>query len=458
MDDNKDKKMKIKINFKPYIPKRKNGNKRKQDPPEFKFNKERKLHQSLKDEKEKAVIKVVDIDLLKDPKQVGDSSEEEVICIDIDKNLNNVVADNSTESQQQENNKAHECSINVSHFNNWQINNDNEPLDLSRKGVIPQTSPLFIEDPSPLFIEDPSPLFIEDPSPLDLSRTREQPQSFNVGEPPPLVPIERIGQEFAQTIPVFSIRGNHLNQCKTFHPFCQSVQHPFPLAKPDMQDWAIESQSPSVLILQPFQSVLTGSSFFQAGPDNIFLVQRPPSPASRDNSTNHKIIPVGKISRRKSTKTGIYPQHISETQLNCIEPSKTSLNKTEYITDIKHKKKSIAKQIIEVEDKASLNVKAKMASPDQHNCTESPFSPTSSSKSNYQKEPVKNRNIPNGNTLKIKQKPSKIPSNIQTGMIKINEKITSCGAVFCTFRNVARKETRTVKSEEKTKKKKKVAK
>lgn len=409
-EDNKEKRMKIKINFKPYIPKIKKGNRRKQES-EFKFSKG--LFPAAKDDA-KAFLKVKDISLLKEPPKPKNAFDKEIIYLDNE--------DAGSKIQEDHIGEALNYSITISD-NSWVNNNDNEPLDLSRKHQSPQIHQMQPEE-----------------MPLDLSKTREDPYLVRVGEPP----LDPTQKTFVQLIPISSHGGNHCfphEICKLVEPVSQIVQ------------LSSNSTSPPVINLQPIQLVYTQRQLIHPetsmGKAVTVLETQPAMETCKpdlviENSENN----LGKVSRRKKPKSGMHPQDVSQ---NLQKYNGLPFRKQETI-ERNTMRKSLGIQIHEGMDAEMLNV---VASPPNSQTPECQLAPTTGipriTKQPRTKSGCSSKNKQN------KEAPIKKQNHNQTSMVKINEKVTSNGGVFCTFRNFTNQgrsvKAGKTKAQDKTKKK-----
>jgi len=318
MEENKEKKMKIKVNFKPYIPKI-NQIKQKQD-----TGLKVKKHQSSTTKNDtKVFIKLKDISLLTNPKKTNDVLDEDLECegssAGIREDLTRKIADSSLR---------------------------NEPLDLSIK---PQAQR-------------------EDDLPLDLTKTKDV----------SLMPQLLSNTDVHNTSTSHHVVVNHNIPIAQIATFCSSgTITPQVICQP-----SIQTNSGPVIARVPTNSFII---FDNPGKGNISRRKMPNSIVSLGNDTQQHYERHGQ--KQLNSFTNELQEPILRPQLQKAKfmevPSKTS--KTLTLVD---KSKSSEKK----HSRTKQNCDTKM-----HN---------------------------------------QIPK--QEGMVKVHEKITRNGGVFCTFRNFTR--------------------
>jgi len=330
MEENKEKKMKIKVNFKPYIPKY-NQNKQKRN-----LGLKAKKHQSSTTKSDtKVFIKLKDIALLTDPKKHNDVIDKDVESEGssggIREDLTRKIADNSI---------------------------SNEPLDLSIKPQARRADPL----------------------PLDLTWTKDV----------SLLPQLQSNTDRQNTSKSHPGAGN-LIPVEQIPTFCSSttIIHQV-ISQPSVQINLAQAASGPVLAREPSNSFII---FDNPGKGSISRRKMPNTIVSLGNDTLVSHERHGP--KLLNTSTNELQEPIVRPQLQKAKfmevPSKTS--KTSTLID---KSKSR-------EEKHS-GIKNSLVSRTKQNC----------------------------DTKRTNQIPK------QEGMVKINEKITSNGGVFCTFRNFTR--------------------
>jgi len=378
-EDNKEKRMKIKINFKPYIPKIKKGNRRKQES-EFKFSKD--LFPVTKDDA-KAFLKVKDIALLTEPPKPKPAFAKDIIYLDNEDVGSNIQNDHIGE--------ALDYSITISD-NNLFNTNDTEPLDLSRKHQRPQIHQMHPEE-----------------LPLDLSKTREDPNHVRVRE----APLDPIQNSFVKLIPMSTHRENN------------SIPYEISLpVEPVSQRSQLSSNntSPPVISLQPVQLVYTPRHLLQpetAKGKAVTVLETQPAMETfnPDIVIENSEKTLGKVSRRKKPKPGLYPQDVSPKLQKCSVSSFQQQGTRKRNT-------------IDIKDGSNAEIFDFLPSPPNQECQPSLTTEKPSIRNqSWTESGCSFKNEPNRGVFIKKQ------NHNRNSMIKINEKVTSNGGVFCTFRN-----------------------
>jgi len=380
MDDNeeekKEKRMKIKINFKPYIPKLKKGHRRNQDT-EFKFYKK---PTSPITENVKAFIKLKDISLLTSPQKPSEVFDKEIIYLDTEE-----------ECKPNEEGLTRE-SINYSteiSEPDWNAsNNDTKPLDLSVK-------------PQSLHIPQ---VPREELLPLDLSRPRKYSQIETIDELSQAIHTDRNSQNF-----IILNTGEYARENIT------------QVEPPVSQILTFDSSSftgTQVIALRPIQLIYTNPQVIQPGQIQDQEISKTHSPVPAESVIENPCL--GKISTRKNSGNAKLPEDIPQNLQNC---NIFSAN-LQCVAPKKYEQKAVA--MSQIQDGIFNELS---------NSYETDELQTRTQKQSRKREASKQH-------LKLKDKQSNhIPIRSQSinkqGMVKINEKRTTNGGYFCTFRNFA---------------------
>jgi len=385
MDDNekekKEKKMKIRINFKPYIPKLKKGNRRKQDT-EFKFCK--KSTSPIK-ENVKAFIKLKDISLLTNPHKPCEVFDKEIIYLD-----------NEEECNPNEEGLTRE-PINYTTEStgpDWNAgNNDTEPLDLSVKSQslhIPQIPR-------------------EELLPLDLSKPRKYSQIETIEELSQAIPTDRNSQNLIQ----LNIDEYARENINIVHEFITPVEPPVSQIITFCSSSSIGNQ---VIAIHPIQLIYTNPKVLQPGQSQDQGMAEIHSPMPAESAIENPC--PGMISTRKNSGNAKLPEDIHQNlqncnifsaNLQCVAPKETE-------------QKAMA--MSKIQDGTSNEL--------SNSCK------TDELQTRTQKQSRKRKASEQHIKLKDKQSnhiPIKSQSINKQGMVKIHEKITTNGGFFCTFRN-----------------------
>jgi len=398
MDDNeeekKEKRMKIKINFKPYIPKLKKGNRRKQET-EFKFYK--KPTSPIK-ENVKAFIKLKDISLLTNSEKPSKVFDKEIIYLD----------------------NEEECYPNEECFTREPINytteitepvwnasnNDTEPLDLSVKSKshhIPQIPR-------------------EELLPLDLSKPRKCFQLETIDELCQDIPPDRNSQNLIQ----LNTDEYAIENINIVHEVITPVEPPV------SQIISFDSSSifgTQVIALRPIQLIYSNQQVIQPGQSQDQGIAKSHYPMPAEALIENPCL--GKISTRKNYGNAKLPEDIPQNcntfsaNLQCVAPKQ-------------NEQKAIATSQIQDGIFNELSDKLK----------------TTRTQKQSKKRKASEQHI------KLKEKlsnhiPIKSQSINNQGMVKINEKRTTNGGFFCTFRNFTSSAVKTTRGKAKNKMKRK---
>jgi len=385
MDDNeeekKEKRMKIKINFKPYIPKLKKGNRRKQET-EFKFYK--KPSSPIK-ENVKAFIKLKDISLLTNSQKPSEVFDKEIIYLDDEEEC----YPNEECFTREPINYATEIT-----GPDWNAsNNDTEPLDLSVKcqsHYIPQITR-------------------EELLPLDLSKPRKCFQLETIDELCQDIPPDRNSQNFIQ----LNTDEYAIENINIVHEFINPVEPPVSQIITFDRSSIIGTQ---VITLRPIQLIYTNSQVIQPGESQDQGIAKNHSPMTAESMIENPC--SGKISTRKNSGNAKLPEDIPQNLQNC---NIFSAN-LQCVAPKKYEQKAVAMSQIQDGIYNELS-----------NSYETDELQTRTQKQSRKRKASKQH-------LKLKDKQSNhIPIKSQSinkqGMVKINEKRTTNGGFFCTFRN-----------------------
>jgi len=367
--EKKEKRMKIKINFKPYIPKIKKGNRRKQET-EFRFN--RKPVSPIKEDA-KAFIKLKDISLLTNPQKPSEVFAKDIIFLDDEEEC-------ITKDQEPIN-----YTINITDPN-WNTSNySTEPLDLSVKS---QTlhSPQILR---------------EELLPLDLSKPKEYSERVTIEEKD--IPKQRN----SQTINAENTRENN----KIVHEIHIPVEPPVSHSNIVTLGCSTgTSTGDHVIAIHPVQWICTQTQVSQIGQGQERFVETPI--ATKSAIANPYL---GKISRRKKSGNAKHPEDNSQKLQKCnIFSSNVQAGAPE-----NDKQKAPGK------NKKQLGADKKIS--------KSPLNAEFPTK--RKEKQARNRNSSDSKEKQNNDIPIKSKITLREGMVKINEKITSNGGVFCTFRN-----------------------
>jgi len=373
--EKKEKRMKIKINFKPYIPKIKKGNRRKQET-EFRFY--RKPVSPIKEDA-KAFIKLKDISLLTNPQKPSEVFAKDIIFLDDEEEC-------ITKDQEPIN-----YTINITDPN-WNTSNySTEPLDLSVKS---QTlhSPQILR---------------EELLPLDLSKPKEYSERVTIEEK------DTPKQRNSQTINAEYTRENNKIVHEIHIPVDPPVSHSNIVT---LGCSTGTSTGDHVIAIHPVQWICTQTQVSQQGQSQESFVETPMATESAIENSY-----PGKISRRKKEGNAKHPEDSSQNLLKCnIFSSNMQAVAPENI-----KQKAVA------ENQKQEGILYKLGA--NKKVQKRPRNAEFSTKSKQQQ----GRNMNSSDSKEKQNNDIPIKSQITTreGMVKINEKITSNGGVFCTFRN-----------------------
>jgi len=406
MDDNeeekKEKRMKIKINSKPYIPKLKRGNRQKQET-EFKVYK--KPTSPVK-ENVKAFIKLKDISMLTNPQKPSEVFDKEIIYLDNEEEC-----------------KPNEEDLNKEPINytieitepDWNArNNDTEPLDLSVKSQslhIPQIPR-------------------EELLPLDLSRPRKYSQIETIEELSQALPTDRNSQNFIQ----LNTDEYAIENINIVHEFINPVEPPV------SQIISFDSSSiigTQVIALRPIQLIYTNPQDIQPGQSQKQGIANSYSPMPAESMIENPCI--GKISTRKNSGNAKLPEDIPRNLQNC---NMFSAN-LQCVAPKENEQKAIGTS--QIQDGICNELS---------NSYETDKLQTTRTQKQSKKRKASEQHI------KLKEKlsnhiPIKSQSINNQGMVKINEKRTTNGGFFCTFRNFTSSAVKTTRGKAKNKMKRK---
>jgi len=378
-EEKKEKRMKIKINFKPYIPKIKKGNRRKQET-EFRFYK--KPVSPIKEDA-KAFIKLKDISLLTNPQKPSEVFAKDIIFLDDE--------EESIPTDQEPIN----YTINITDPN-WNTSHySTEPLDLSVKSESLHSPHILIEE------------FL----PLDLSKPKEQ-SELAINEEKD-TPTQRNSQTIMQLNTAENTRENNEIVHEILIPVEPPVSHSNIVTLGCSH--AGSSTGDHVIAIRPVQLICTQTQVSQLGQSQERFVE---SPMLTEFAIENSYL--GKISRRKKSGNAKHPEESSQNLQKChIFSSNMQAVSPENI------KPKAAGENQKKEGIYKLGANKKVS--------KSPRNADFPTKRNQKQS----RNINSSDSKEKQNNDIPIKSQITTreGMVKINEKITSNGGVFCTFRN-----------------------
>eukprot|EP00092_Neocalanus_flemingeri_P002806 GFUD01003003.1.p1 GENE.GFUD01003003.1~~GFUD01003003.1.p1 ORF type:complete len:571 (-),score=138.90 GFUD01003003.1:54-1766(-) len=415
-----------------------------------------------------SVIRLVDITLLKEPSNNTGSNLFANNTISY-QTLSTGLKYNSTEEMTQ---------VDAPSNHLYKTNGGEEaPLDLSKKGQPP---------------EPPN----EEHYPLDLSNKDRQYQYGSVGEPPPLMPIQRIPQQFVKAFtPVISTANNLNDSNKRVEKFVefQSIEQTNPVNLSNNPSLNKENQvSPQFLNLQPIPLVFTTNPVLHAmqtqtvWKDPIMNTDTPsPTIQNVPKDFTKELIGTKLIekSRNKPSPESQIPE-VPSTQANLVQPIKMVFTGGQFVQLLPSQ--NIQENIQPVF--AKLNTNISHTKTDQIKIVKNPRKKESMAGEikgslpvllhqkqiihqnkrlkiediNEKSHQYKNKDNNNDTTKDkdIKQNSCKIKrlefNSFQTpdSLVKTNETVTSNGGVFCTFKNVKRMKMVNVETKRRRKKSK----